>query len=218
MATATASPPNPFVVEASDSGGSGEVPSEGVHPAVLIGLVGLGTFTESYQNKEYTTAKVMFVFELSNEMKADGDPHVLGFGYNLPPKLSKKSNLRKLIEQWRGKAMADTESLDMMKMLGAACQMNLAHAKSSNDKTYAKMLGVMPLPKGMAAPKPWNETFAWSRGMGDFHPPAWMPYLYGRPVEEVIADSHEAKGTLPAAKAAAEAGGPSEDNDDGIPF
>jgi hypothetical protein len=217
VSTATAPVPphvNPFEVEATNSGGaSGEMPPEGNHPAVLIGLIDLGTHRDEYQGQENWNRKVLFCWELPAEVKSDGSPHVLTQDYNVPPKLSGKSKLRSMIEGWRGRAMEDAEKLDMVKMVGASCLINVGRGKSKKGSEYAQILGITPVIKGMQAPRPFNPPFVWAFGMGEFSAPSWLPYLYGRPVEEHIAESTEAKGGRPAPPAAA-----SEDNDDPCPF
>lgn len=210
MATATASPASsPFTIEASNSGGgSNEIPSEGNHPAVLVGLIDLGTHTEEYQGKESDNRKVLFCWELPGEMKADGTPHVVTADYNMPATVGGKSKLRSMIEGWRGRPMEDKERLDCGRMVGASCLINIGHGKSQKGNTYAKIMSITPMPKGMQPPKPWNAPFIWSFDSGRFDPPTWLPYLYGRPVEDVIAESREGRQAAHAAST----------SDDQIPF
>jgi hypothetical protein len=214
MSIAVAAPPSAFEVEATNSGGqSGEVPSEGNHPAVLIGLVDMLTHADTYQGKEYTNKKVLFCWELPGEFRSNGSPFIVAADYNMPPKLSGKSKLRSMIESWRGRPMEDAEKLNLAKMLGMGCLLNIGHGKSSLGNEFARILGISPMVKGMVPPKPFNGHFIWAAAMGSFNPPAWLPYLYGKPIEDIIADSLEVKGeTIPRVT------GPSLDNDDDIPF
>lgn len=209
MATAT----SPFVVEASNSGGSGEMPSEGNHPAVLVGLIDLGTHRDEYQGKEITNRKVLFCWEIPGETTSAGAPHVLVSDFNVPPKLSGKSKLRAMLEAWRGKPMEDHEQLDLAALIGKPCLLNVGRGKSSKGSEYAKIMGISPTIKGMQAPRPFNASYVWAFGMGPFNPPDWLPFLYGRPVLETVERSHEFKGVAPPASAGV---APSEDND--IPF
>src|SRR5262245_56875671 len=78
-----------------------ELPPAGLHPAVLIGLVDLGTNTEEYNNKEYEKHELFVAWELVGTKNNGDEPFVVGQDYN--ESLGKKSNWRKLLEGWRGR-------------------------------------------------------------------------------------------------------------------
>ncbi len=218
MSTATANPAaSSFVVEASNSGGTGEMPSEGNHPAVLVGLVDLGTHDDEYQGKKITNRKVLFCWEIPGETRSDGGPFVLVADFNMPPTLSGKSKLRTMLEAWRGKPMEDKEKLDLAALLGKACLLNVGRGKSSKGSEFAKIMGISPMIRGMQAPRPFSDQFVWSPAAGPFNPPDWMPFLYGKPVVETIEQSREWRGgAAPAGNAAG--GAAAEVSDDDIPF
>jgi len=131
--------------------------SEGVHTAVCVGVIDLGLqYSEKY---EKSSDKIMLQWELPNEtyVTSDGEekPRILSKEYTLS--LGEKSNLRKDLQAWRGKAFTEEElkGFDLKNILGKACQIQIIHTER-NGNTYANIASIMGLPKGMAVPKPVN--------------------------------------------------------------
>lgn len=64
-----------------------------------------------------------------------------------------KSNLRKMVEGWRGKKFASDDeaaSFDFEKLVGANAQIQVQHSKPTDDgKVYANVTLVAPPPKGL---------------------------------------------------------------------
>lgn len=222
---------SPWETQASNSsGGSGEVPPPGNHPATLIGLIDLGTHVDEYEGKETRDHKALFCWELSGEIKADGTPHVLTQELNFMEKIGTKSKLRVMLQAWRGRPMEDGEALDLMALLGKGCLLNVGHKKSAKGNDYATILGISPPVKGMTIPRPHNDVFEWHFGGGQFVAPAWLPYLYGEPVATRIGLAEENKGrSIPAVAptpartpepvgVGAGVNGTADDSDDPIPF
>lgn len=182
-----------FDIETS-SGGSSEVPPEGNNPAVLVGLIDLGTHYEEYQGSGYDARKVLLLWELPTEMMSSGKPHIIGKQYNLSEKVGPKSGLRKDLESWRGKAYGEGEKVNIASLIGKACLLNLGHRKSAKGNTFAQIMGIGPLPKGMSPPSPFTIPYVFELGEGPLKIPDWVPYLFGRPIEDVIGDSKELGG------------------------
>lgn len=203
-------------VEASDSSGSSEVPSEGNHPAVLVGLVDLGTHEEDYQGKKYNARKILLCWELVAEHKSDGTPFIVAQSYNLMAKVGAKAGLRKLLEGWRGKPMADGEKLNLASLVGKPCLINIGHGKSAKGNEYAKILGVTPLVKGMSIPKPANEGFLYEITSDPKEIPEWVPYLFGQPIVDIIEESREKGGARQPVGAGVN--GATTADEDSIPF
>ena len=65
------------VKASSTEGGDFELPPSGSYPAVLIGLIDLGTHDREYNGKTDEVHKLLFVWELVTESKADGDNFVV---------------------------------------------------------------------------------------------------------------------------------------------
>jgi hypothetical protein len=99
--------------------------------------------------------KVYIRFELPNERieftkddKKQMGPMVIGKTYTAS--MNEKATLRHHLESWRGKAFTDeeAEAFDVSKVLGAPCMLTVMHTKKG-DKTYANIIGIGPLPKGV---------------------------------------------------------------------
>jgi hypothetical protein len=211
---------SPWEVEASNSGGSSEVPPEGNHPAIFIALIDLGTHEDEYQGKKYENRKALLCWEISGEFDSAGNPFVVTQDVSIMPQISGKNKLRKLLEQWRSRPLDDGERIDVSTLLGKPCLINLGHGRSKQGNPFAKIQSIGPLVRGMHAPLPVHEPFSWYHGQGPLRIPDWIPWLYGRPVDEVIADGREMRGKV-SAPAAAPVGGAANGSaaeDDGLPF
>lgn len=73
---------------------------------------------------------------------------------DLTVSLDEKSNLRKLLQSWRGKTFTPEElkGFDLRNVLGVGGQVQIIH-KSTDRGTYGKVNTVIPLPKGKKAPQ-----------------------------------------------------------------
>jgi|SRR5579863_4563365 len=182
-------------------GAASEVPPAGSHPAVLVCIIDLGTHEEDFKQQDGTVKtadmhKVFLGWELTAEKCAGFNRnHIIGKDYNVSETLSPNSNLRKLIEGWRGKAMQNDEGIDLGKMLGAKCMVTITHKESGRGNTYAVMGAVAPPPKGLAVPAPGQTPFIWEIGSGPIPDHAWLPYVFLNrervPIAKVIQASAE---------------------------
>ncbi len=161
----------------------------GNHGAVLVAIVDLGTHEENFQGKINIQRKIYFVWELTSE-KEPGAPDknrliakmfTLSFG--------KKAKLRALIEGWRGKALDDGEEFDLAKLIGKSCLVNVVH-----DNEYANVAAVSAPPKGVKVEKPKHTPFIWEIEGDKPVDLSWLPWIYGKKVEDVIAQSDEVTG------------------------
>ncbi len=91
--------------------------------------------------------KVVVLWELKEVMK-DGRPFMISKTYTLS--LSEKSNLRKDLESWRGRAFTEEElkGFDLEKLKGANCTLNILAYKKPDGNSGTKVAGVMPAQKG----------------------------------------------------------------------
>jgi len=64
--------------------------------------------------------------------------------------LHEKSALRKDLESWRGKKFTRDEEMgfDIERLIGVNCLLNITH-NEVGDRTYANIVSIMPLAKGM---------------------------------------------------------------------
>ena len=155
---------------ASDTGGGDfkKVP-QGVHMARCYSLIDLGTQLSHGQYGEREQHKIRIAWELFGE-DDDGKPLTIERDGNVMPmtisksytlSLSEKSNLRKDLQSWRGRAFTDEEAkgFDISKLLNVYCMINVTHSET-NGKTYANVASITPIPSALknAKPEPIHPT------------------------------------------------------------
>ena len=148
-----------------NSGGSQtrQIAPEGAYPARCYQIIDKGTtFDEKWGNKK---RKVQFLFELPTETavfsedKGEQPFYVKGV-FNLT--MGEKASLRKFIESWIGKKLTDAQAgdFDITKLLGHPGMINIGHT-GKEDRVYANIMSISPLPKGLACPPAINELLAY---------------------------------------------------------
>lgn len=148
-----------------NSGGSQtrQIAPEGAYPARCYQIIDKGTtFDEKWGNKK---RKVQFLFELPTESavfsedKGEQPFYVKGV-FNLT--MGEKASLRKFIESWIGKKLTDAQAgdFDITKLLGHPGMINIGHT-GKEDRVYANIMSISPLPKGLACPPAINELLAY---------------------------------------------------------
>ena len=121
----------------------------GTYPAVCIGIYDIGEqYNERYQK---FTRKCIFQFEIPGEtilVEDEEKPRVISETYTAS--LAEKSNLRNVLEGWRGRQFTQDElrGFDLENVLGVPCMLSIIHAESSKGNTFAKINGISKLPKG----------------------------------------------------------------------
>lgn len=139
------------------SKGSSFVPCPaGPHSAVAVDIVDLGMVDTEWQGKKKKVHKCRLVWQVS-EMNEDGKPFLVQKQYTVS--LSEKSNLRKDLQSWRGRAFTEEElnGFDIEVLIGKPCMLNVQHV-DRNGATYANVAAIMPLPKGMPVIQPHGYT------------------------------------------------------------
>jgi hypothetical protein len=123
----------------------------GMHTAVCVGLIDLGL--QAGNNPKFAPAiKLALIFRTPDQLTDSGEP--MSITAKLTCSMHKKANLRKIVENWFGKSFPDeetAENFDLKHLLGRAALINVKH-DTKNDKTYANIAAVNPLPA--AIPKP----------------------------------------------------------------
>ena len=160
----------------------------GTYVSVCRGVIGIGTHNTGFKDPETKAEiwqnQVVILFELPTERIEIGGKDVPR-GINTFPltiSLGKKANLRKMIENWRGREFTDTEAaqgFDMELLLAQNCLMSVIHKKSKGDptKTYANIGGVLPMVKGTPTFEPENEVIYYEIDTGMVIPlgtPEWL--------------------------------------------
>jgi hypothetical protein len=142
-----------------------QIAPEGSYPARCYQIIDLGT-TEQGGNYPGKKRKVQFLFELPTELavfdEAKGEqPYYVRSIYTLS--MNEKALLRRDISAWMGKKLSDAEAakLDIFKMLGKTCMVNIAHV-TKGENTYANIISFAPLMKGYECPAPINEAFTYT--------------------------------------------------------
>ena len=134
----------------ASTGGDGKVfeaAPAGVHQAVCVDVVDLGILDVTWQGVTKKQRKVNVAWQL-NEDRDDGKPYLVFKRYTLS--LHERAGLRKDLESWRGKKFTSDEErgFDIERLLGVNCLLNVTH-NHVGDRTYANIVSIMPLVKGM---------------------------------------------------------------------
>lgn len=190
----------------------------GAHFAICNMVVDCG-LQEGFQKKPQH--KVYLRWEVPDERvsyEKDGEtiegPCSIGRFYTLS--LSEKANLRKDLENWRGKTFTGEElkGFDIENLLGKCCQIMVTH-ETDNGKTYANVTGVMGVSRDQRertkAAKPENTPISFSLEQPDQKKfdalPKWL--------QEKIDQRMEPEETRPPPK---QAGADDFEADEDIPF
>ncbi len=210
---------NPFEMTTPKAGGDGgqfENPPAGNHPARLVAIVDLGSQPDNFNPGKYKR-QCFLVWELIGvTMTGMKDTNHLTYE-RYTTSLNEKAKLRAMVKSWRGKDLKDDEKFDMAAMLGKACLVTIAEVQGKDDKTYANLAGVSPVPRGMTVGEAKREPVLWYIGCGaDL--PEWLPYCYGSKVADLVGGARELRsGGRPSGNGPA-AGLPDGAGDDEIPF
>lgn len=186
---------SPFTKKAnSGEGGDFELPPSGMHPAILVGLIDLGTHTREFNGEKTDQHKLFMVWELTAENDSKGQNFVVGQDYTFS--LNKKAKLRGIVEGFLGHMLADGEDFDVALMLGQPCVLNVMEGKSGSGKKFSDVAGVGKPMKGQTVPPATREVFAFSLTMINstadvLEIPAWVPPIYGRKIPDEIRKSQE---------------------------
>lgn len=143
---------------ASDTGGGKDfdpVP-EGTHLAICDMFVDLGLQDSHFGAKHkiylrWQIPSLLLSYEKDGE-KVEG-PMSIGAQYTLS--LSEKSNLRPMLQSWRGKAFTPDElkKFDVTTVLGKPCMITVTHKPKQDGGVYANVGTVAKLPAGLEAPQ-----------------------------------------------------------------
>lgn len=194
MSTATMSP---FGAKATNKeGGDFELPPSGLHPAVLVALIDLGTHSHTYNGKTEEKRKIFLVWELTAEHQKSGETFMVAQDYTWS--LNVKANFRKMLEAWSGRSFSEDEEFDPIKLIGRPCVVSLSEGKTAGGKKFVEVVGVAQPMRGQAVPPLTVEQFAWhlsqiSDQKMEIPIPEWVPRNYGRPVTDDIKASKEFK-------------------------
>jgi hypothetical protein len=119
---------------------------EGVHQAVCVDVIDKGMQPNKFKNGALQR-KIDIAWQI-DERRDDGKRFVVYKRYTLS--LNEKATLRHDLESWRGRKFTRDEEMgfDVETVIGVNCLINVQH-NSSGERTYANVVSVMPLVKGM---------------------------------------------------------------------
>lgn len=146
----------------NNDGSDFEQPPVGTHVARCIKVIDIGTQRGDYQGKATSRRQCIIGWELSNELMAEGDyvgqPFTVSKFYTAS--LGEKANLRRDLENWRGRSFTDQElgGFESKNIIGKTCMLSL----TLNEKAKIRVTGVMALPKGMEVPGQVNKSIYFS--------------------------------------------------------
>lgn len=184
----------------ANKGGSGpaEQPPSGTHPAVLVGLIDLGTQHEEFGGEAKWQRQALLVWELPTKKRKDGKPFLMDAVVTLS--LNEKAKLRKWAEAMLDTKIADGAPFDIATLLGKACMVSV----QLNEKGYAKVSAVTGFPD-MGVPPPAAGTAAFLCGLEEYKGgakaiPEWVPWQWSKAlgrrasVPDVLGASRELAG------------------------
>jgi hypothetical protein len=180
--------------------------------ALCVGVFDLGHHQDIFDGKPKWKPKVMYRFELCDELMDDGRPFVASTTLNMS--LHENATFRKFVGAWKGGFTEQelTEGYDAAERLGKPAMLTIVHAPSKTDpkKIWANIEAAAPLPRRIAAPEPQNPLVYYSTDQG---PPG--PDVPER-IRDKILSSREFAGK--AIKAPAGNGHAVDPNDPDTPF
>lgn len=155
------------MINATDSGIKRELVPAGNHVARCYSMIHIGTIDEPYMGQLKSMNKVRITWELPGELRVFNEdkgeqPMVISQEFTLS--MHEKSNLRRMLESWRGKGFTDDEAecFDITKLLGVPCMLSVIHKVSQSGNEYATISSVAAMPKGVVCPPQINDMFEWN--------------------------------------------------------
>lgn len=135
-----------------------ELPPAGTHVARCVGLVQIGTVTETFQDgKVKTLPKLRLTWELPMALKDFGNgkglqPFLVAASYTVS--LSEKANLRRILQSWRGREFTPEElkGFNVENVVGVPCLLTVIHKTSTTGKQREDIVSVTPMMAGYEAP------------------------------------------------------------------
>ena len=146
------------------------------YQAVCYGIVDLGThYSEKYKKE---SSQVAILWELPRcRVTTEHDSYsrfVTGiYTFSYAP----KSNLRKILDSWRGKVMTKEEenTFDLFTMLGKSCLLQVVNKEGSDGKIYSNIGNITSLMDGMDELKAERPLIEYAMADNGWDVPATVP-------------------------------------------
>lgn len=127
--------------------------AEGQFVGQCVDTIDLGDAVEQYQEQPKKLAhKCALVFRTGERNEQTGD--FIDIAREFTVSMGDKSNLRKFLEQWRGKPYTAEQieaGVPLHKLTNNHGLLTVAHKRSAADKTYANITACVGIPKQMAS-------------------------------------------------------------------
>lgn len=140
------------------------LPEIATYLAVCVDYINLGRKVADYPGSDpYVAEAGALVFQIDADNPDTGKPFEIAQEFTLS--LGKKANLRKLLENLRGRGYTEDEleqaketGIKLHKVVGVSCLLGVTHKTSQAGNTRAVISSVAPLMKGMDKMIPENYT------------------------------------------------------------
>ena len=133
----------------------------GQYLGICYSIIQLGTHPQTYQGETKDRRKVNICFELpDHKISTDKGPMPGAKSTTETLSFDKKANLRKMLENWRGRPFtpAELEGFGLRNVLGKPATIGIQHSDKGSD-FISSVTGIM---KGVEVPKAVNEPYIYS--------------------------------------------------------
>lgn len=189
------------------------------YPGILVALIDLGTHSEKAYQAAGTVDRhsVCVVWEAIGPKTSAGEPFYFADKFGLS--LHEKATFRKLLEAGGIVVPEDLDEFDISSALGKPYLLEIEVRESDKGNRYsclAKKNGWAKLPKVMAkmVTRPTRDFIAWEISQGVMPKHDWLPYLYGKSIEDYHKSCQEIVGRVAAGSGISQP----DMSDDAIPF
>jgi hypothetical protein len=131
-----------------------ELAPAGTHLGVLYSVIEHGTQTTTWGEDAVRRTEIRLVFEIPDEMMADGRPFTTARIYTLSA--HPRAGLRLAIEGMLGRALQESElrDFDIAALIGTVAVLSIRHQTSGTGRQYAAITSLSPAPKGVDRRRP----------------------------------------------------------------
>jgi hypothetical protein len=138
----------------------------GIHKAVLVAIVDLGTHVKTFRNGgRGPWHEVALVWEVAERLRPDGLPFLLVRQYTAS--LAEGTNLRGLLETLDRQKFADELDVELEDYLGRPCLLKVSREVSPSGRLYHRIDDVLVLDQGMAAPEHTRDLLYFDTDLGE---------------------------------------------------
>lgn len=126
--------------------------SEGQFIGVCVDTIDLGDNVEAFPPAPPKLAHKCVIVFRTGERNAAGE--YIDIAREFTVSMNEKANLRKFLEQWRGKAYTTEQAeagVPVHKLTGQPALLTISHKTSGQGRTYANITACVGVPKQMAA-------------------------------------------------------------------